>query len=189
MSIQKIQTQTATGTQASFTFSNIPDKYDHLLIYCSTRRDSSSGTGSGSIQLNGDTTTSSGGTYKSSQMSHQSYYTGSPSPTTAAYSYTDRLEMFAAGNSSDTTYSFPGSVIRIFNYKDTNKYKYCMSRSSQFNNGGYSYHIYYQGVWMNTNAITEVKMFPQSGASFIAGSTATLYGVMAGTGGATELIN
>ncbi len=185
MSFYKIQTVTLGSTQASIDFTSIPATYDHLVILCSVRRNSASGTGSGKIEFNGDT--NSTGNYRHFQGGSNGFYTGSPSPSTQMYaSSTTGLEMFNAGNSTDTTNSFPQSTIYIWNYSDINYEKFVNSHGSQMNNSGYSYQTLYAGQWQNTATITSIKMFPTSGASFVAGSSASLYGIkLSGGTGAT----
>lgn len=174
MSFYKIQTITLGSTQSSIEFTNIPSYYDHLVILCNTRRDSASGTGSGQIQFNGDTSSN----YRHLQMASNGYYTGSPSPSTQSYAFnTTKLEMFNCGNSSDTTNSFPQNTIYIWNYADKEYSKFVNSHGSQFNAGGWSYQTMYSGMWQASNTITSIKMFPTSGASFIAGTNASLYGI------------
>lgn len=179
MSFYKIQTITLTSTQASIDFTSIPSTYDHLVILNNTRRNSSSGTGSGSIQFNGDTNTS--GNYRHLQMSANS------NPGTQTYAAaTSYLELFNVGNSTDTANSFPQNTIYIWNYSNTDYVKFANSHGSQFNPGGNSYQTMYAGNWGGTAAITSIKMFPTSGASLIAGSSATLYGIKTSGGtGAT----
>ena len=183
MSFVLIQTTTLSTVQASITFSAIPQTYDHLVVVCNTRRNSASGTGSGSVQFNGDTT-AGGGLYDNMQMSANGYYTGSPAPSNQMYARsTSYFEAFNCGNNTDQANSFPASTIFIWNYKDTNFYKYGGSHGSQFNNAGYSYQTMYAGAWSSTSAINAVRLFPTSGASFEIGSSATLYGIaLAGTG-------
>lgn len=188
MSFYKIQTVTLGSTQSSLDFTNIPQIYDHLVIICNTRRDSSSGTGSGTIQFNGDT----GGNYRNLQMASNGHASGSPAATTQSYGYGTlgftKLEMFNAGNSTDTTNSFPLNTIHIWDYRDNTRLKFVNSHGSQFNTSGYSYQTMYGGWWQVNNAITSIKMFPTSGANLIAGTSASLYGIKT-TGGAGATVS
>lgn len=183
MSLYKIQTTTLGSTQSSIEFTNIPSYFNHLVILLNTRRDSASGTGSGQIQFNGDT----GSFYRHMQMASNGYFSGSPSPSTQAYAFnTTKLEMFNCGNSSDTTNSFPQNTIYIWNYADNKYSKFVNSHGSQFNVSGYSYQTMYSGMWQSNATISSIKLFPTSGASFIAGSSASLYGIKTtGENGAT----
>jgi hypothetical protein len=185
MSFYKIQTVTLGSTQSSIDFTNIPQVYDHLVILCNTRRDSASGTGSGQIQFNSDTNAN----YRHLQMASNGNASGSPSPSTQSYSYnTSRLEMFNCGNSSDTANSFPQNTIYVWNYSDNTNLKFVNSHGSQFNTSGWCYQTMYSGYWQVNNAINSIKMFPTSGASFVAGSTASLYGIKI-TGGAGATVS
>jgi hypothetical protein len=175
MSFYKIQTVTLSSTQASIDFTNIPSYYDHLVILCNTRRDSASGTGSGSLVFNNNT---SNNAYLSLQMSSSGFYSGSPSPSTQMYGFApSKLEMFNCGNSTDTANSFPQNTIYIWNYSNKNYYKFTNSHGSQFNNSGYSYQSMYSGWWQSNETINSIKLISTSGANFIAGSTASLYGI------------
>ncbi len=180
MSFYKIQTITLTSTQASIDFTSIPSTYDHLVIACNVRRNSSSGTGSGSLQFNGDTNTT--GNYRHLLMTANQNAT----PTQSYAAATAYLELFNAANSTDTANSFPQNTIYIWNYANSNYVKFANSHGQQFNISGGSYATMYAGNWGSTATITSIKMFPTSGASFIAGSSATLYGIKTSGGtGAT----
>ena len=70
---------------------------------------------------------------------------------------------------------FGAGVMDILDYKNTNKYK-TLRTLSGYNNistGGLQLN---SGLWQNTNAITSVKIFPQSG-SFQQYSNFALYGI------------
>lgn len=70
---------------------------------------------------------------------------------------------------------FGAGVMDILDYKNTNKYKTLRTLSGYDNNttGGLQLN---SGLWQNTNAITSVKIFPQSG-SFQQYSSFALYGI------------
>ena len=70
---------------------------------------------------------------------------------------------------------FGAGVMDILDYKNTNKYKTLRTLSGYDNNttGGLQLN---SGLWQNTNAITSVKIFPQSG-NFQQYSHFALYGI------------
>lgn len=180
--LQAIQTITLGSTQSNITFSNIPQNFKHLIIMGNTRRDSSSGTGSFSLQFNGDT--DSNGKYSNLQCSASANTStavgGQMYGLTGTSSY-NALEIGNCGNSTDASNAFPCNTITIWNYASSTMRKNAYSHGSQFNPSAYSYQTMYMGWWDSLAPITSVKLYPTSGASFIAGSSVTLYGLAHGS--------
>jgi hypothetical protein len=180
--LKAIQTITLGSTQSNITFNNIPQNFKHLVIMGNTRRDSASGTGSFSLQFNNDTNAT--GRYSDIQCSTSANTStaigGQMYGLTGTSSY-NSLEIGNCGNSTDVANSFPCNTITIFNYSSSTLRKDAYSHGSQFNPNAYSYQTMYAGWWDSLAPITSIKMYPTSGASFVAGSSVTLYGLASGS--------
>lgn len=163
----KIQTYTAGASQATFTFTSIPQTYTELVIVVQ-EPNVASGSNEHGMTVNGDT----GNNYQ-----WAGWYVSGTSRT-----------WFDSGNSGVERIRIGGGVasepthIRIFNYSQTGYYKgvqveYRITSSGIANMG------FLTGVWRNTNAITSVTIDTyggQFGYYFRAGTVATMYGIKAG---------
>jgi hypothetical protein len=93
----------------------------------------------------------------------------------------------ASGQASQTSMYFNGfnvyagatdrptvSIIDILDYKNTNKYKVVLTFAGLDNNGSGESGLY-SGMWMNTNAITSIKLFDN--VNYGEYTKAALYGI------------
>lgn len=78
------------------------------------------------------------------------------------------------GRTGSGTSNFSGNVVDILDYANTNKYKTTRSLFGRDSNGS-GYMMFSSGLWMNTNAITSISLFPQTG-NFTQYSHFALYG-------------
>jgi hypothetical protein len=165
-----IVTTTLTTNSATITFSSLPSTYTDLIIVFNARSatvGSSTGTDGLELQFNSDT----GANYSYTQM----YGNGSSGVSSRSTGTTSA----AIGNipiASNTT--SPGYEIatgNIMNYANSTTYKTVLGRGGPSG----SYTIGRVGLWRNTAAITSVTGMINGGGSFLAGSTATLYGIKA----------
>lgn len=149
--------QKLASTATNFTFSSIPQTYTSLHIVCAFQE---GGGGSNlSMQLNGDTAAHYGYSYIYNNS-------GAPNSSTAQTGQTSSL--VGIGTSGAT-------IIEIPNYSGTtltSTYYTGVSSGPGSNENGST-----GGVWAG-NAVTSVKIFDSAGASFSAGSTCNLYGLM-----------
>lgn len=145
----------SSGGAANVEFTSIPSTYTHLQIraYAQTNRGTYA-TDSYYMQFNGDT----GSNY------NYGWVRGNGS-SAAAYHYSSGQTSAYIESASGTTVSptpFGVAVIDILDYKNTNKYKTIRTLSGTDVNGtvsGYGGFIYLSsGLWMNTNAITSIKL-------------------------------
>jgi hypothetical protein len=152
-----IATQTLSSTQATVTFSSIPQTYTDLVFVCNAPSTSGSIT-IDTLTVNGDT----GSNYSYTRL------TGISSVST------DKV-------ANDTSFggglSYPGFFIEIWNfmnYSNTTTYK------GIFNKSAVTQVLYRTTVnlWRSTNAITSFAITNGNGA-FAIGSTFTLYGIKA----------
>ena len=163
-SYESIATTTVGGGGlSSVTFSSIPATYTHLQI---RGIGSFSGDNESRIQVNGDTA--------SNYAWHQllSNYAGSGSVSASAGA---SVTFIKGAVSYD---QFSPFIFDILDYANTNKYKTIRTLSGTNNNstGTNSYVRFSSGLWMNTNAISSVTIFPVSG-NFAQYSQLALYGI------------
>jgi hypothetical protein len=154
--------QTLSSTSASITFSNIPQKYQDLMIVIYGRL-TISGNGIG-WQFNGD----GSGNYSYTRLGG-----------TGSSTFSDRasnVASFDSGNfpGSDAASGIFGSTIaHILNYANTSTYKTTLTRSaSDINGSGYvQEHI---ALWRSTSGITSISIY---GNNWAAGSSFELFGI------------
>lgn len=156
-----LATQTLGSAAASVTFSSISQAYTDLILIASTKI-TSGGATNDRIQFNGDT----GSNYSTTVL----YGTGS-----AAGSY--RLSNNTSILIDDvTSTNFNVTEIHIQNYSNTTTNKSVILRSSPPDSSVQAN----AGLWRSTSAITSLTIL--AGAStFVAGSTFTIYGILAGS--------
>lgn len=167
-SFESIATFTGTST-SSIEFTNIPGTYTHLQIRFITK-DNRSGTSLNNLNLtvNSDTGSNYTDQYNIGDGSGSVYCAGSTSQTVAS------LGLSPSGTS--TANVFGVGIIDILDYANTNKYKTIRSLHGVDSNGSGS--VRQRGsLWMNTNAITTLKLFPASSGSFDSNSHFALYGI------------
>jgi hypothetical protein len=153
-----------SGGQAALEFTSIPSTFEHLQIRLFVRPTSTSN-GPVFMQLNSDT----GSNYTRHSLR------------------TDGTTVFASGSASQTSMYFNGfntyvsstdhptvSIIDILDYKNTNKYKTVRTLAGLENNGSGEVGLY-SGAWLNTNAITSIKLFDN--VNYGQYTKAALYGI------------
>ena len=156
------------SAQGSITFSSIPQTFTDLVIKISIRSDvAASVTGVTTfIRPNGST---------ASFTSRALYGSGS-----AASSFTSTA--FNINNPSNyTANTFSNSEIYIPNYAGSTN-KSLSTDTLNENNGTTADMAIWAGLWSNTAAITSLSIVPEGG-NFVSGSSATLYGITAGSSG------
>jgi len=158
-----LQRITLTADTTSVTLSSIPQTgYTDLKLVVSAR-----GTGSSQyikVAFNGDTTA---GNYGQKQISGN----GS-SPSSGSFA---RL-IFEVNRSSYTASTFANCEAYIPNYTGS-QYKSYSADSANETNGTTAYMTMCAGIWNNTAAITSVNFTIDTGDSFVAGSSFSLYGI------------
>jgi hypothetical protein len=151
-----------TSTQATITFSSIPQTYTDLIISVSARSDSASNAFY-YMRFNGSSTSFT-----------NTYLEGNGSGTLASGSNFAQI----GGRSqltSETASTFSNGDIYIPNYTSANNKVYSSSNVSE-NNNSVAAMIYIAGLWSNTSAINEIAIAAASG-NFISGSSFYLYGI------------
>jgi hypothetical protein len=159
-----LQVVTVGGSgAASVSFTNIPNTYAHLHLR-SIILNSAAATGDVWIRFNSDT----GNNYKNHYLyGNGGSIFGGPGGRTDV--------MYAAFGGS--TISPGASVMDILDYANTNKNTTIRALMGHERNDGVSGDLALtSGVWLNTNAVTSINIFPNSG-SFAPNARFALYGV------------
>lgn len=151
------------GAASSITFSSIPQNYSDLAIFVSTRINEAGATGEAIyITLNGSTAN----------------FTNRYLQGTGSSVENGQLARYVAGQPAllSTANTFGNGFIHIANYSGgTNKI--ISSDSVSENNGTTAYQVMNVNLWSNTAPITEITLVAGTNDSFVANSSATLYGV------------
>ena len=159
-----------SGGASSITFSALPSGFQHLqirMITSGARSDGNAGPWLVNVEPNGDTGTNA--------AYHDLFGNGA---TASAGGYTSQKVAIGIvnGYSADST-TMCATVVDILDYGSTTKNKTFRTLSGADRNG--AGHIWMQSsVWLNTNAITSLKIVPDSGLTgFRRWTTAALYGI------------
>ena len=158
-----------SATTSSVTFANIPQTgYTDLKIVISARSDS--GETTGVLYFNSDTTHAN---YNATRL------LGEGTSGTSAAS-TNNPYFFYINPSSATSSTFSNIEIYIPNYTSSNPKVLSIDGVTE-NNGGYVIDHLGAGRWTGTAAISSIVVRPYvaGGASFVSGSTISLYGIAA----------
>lgn len=174
--MQLIEHQELASAQSSIVFTDIPDTYTDLMLLVSireSRTDISSSSGpSWTLRFNGLTTN------QSQRSLYASGYTGGVS--TGA----DSLFYMWSNTSADTANTFTNGHIYIPNYTASAAKSFSSEQLAE-NNGNAGGRMS-AGLWNSTAAITSISLHPSTG-NFVQYSSATLYGILAGSDGTTTV--
>ena len=153
-------TVVGSGGTGVVTFNDIPQTYKHLQVRILALNTSIPNGGDIYMRLNGD----SGSNYN------------------AHYLYTNGSSIIAGVNTNTYVYAAfnavtnPGvGITDILDYANTNKYKTTRSLIGNDRNTAGDIALT-SGLWLNTNAITSISIFPSS-SSFAQYSRISLYGI------------
>lgn len=161
----KLATYTVGATsEATVTFSNIPQTYSDLKLIVSARSNRASNTiDNGWIYFNNDTTSTN---YTKRRM----WGDGSTSYSATTYD----LDYYVQGSTA-TASTFSNFEYYIPNYS-AGIYKSYSVDSAQENNAQIAINSFAGGLWSNTSAITSIT-FDLNNGDFVQFSTFTLYGI------------
>ena len=159
------------GGAASAEFTSIPATYTHLQIRGIPK---AAGTANiavnGLVQINSDT----GSNYSRHLLDgngSSATSTGSASQSSIVFSPIPDSNIAGSGS------MFAGFIMDILDYANTNKYKTVRTLSGyDLNNATYGALRFYTGLWMNTNAITSIKLYAD-GVNLAQYSSFALYGI------------
>lgn len=173
MSIVKIQhIKIESGGQASIVFNVIPQSYTDLYLTLSLRSNRSDYADYFDyLKFNGSTTG-----YSNRNLS--TFATDTP------YSATDRVSVIT-GNTA-TSNAFSSAKVYIPDYTSSNQKSYSIDAMTENNSTLYAARIA-AGLWTGTDPITSIEIDPAFGSLLMENSTATLYGITAGSDGVTTV--
>ena len=177
--MQAIETVTVgSGGAASITFSAIPADYTDLKLVISARCDNSNRQDI-FAQFNGVSTA----TYSMRRL----YGEGSGSGQSDSVSNNDNG--FRCGRSTsvnDTASTFASTNIYIPNYSVSGVAKTASAETAEENNATSALQFIWADYWSGTDAIASILLQNLAG-NFVEHSTATLYGILAGSDGTTTV--
>lgn len=153
------------GGAATITFSSVPGNYTDLILYVSARATST--TPDITLNFNGSSSSFTG-RYQQGN--------GSSSSSTTSTTLIGRAPI-----STDTSATFGNLRLFIPNYAGSTNKSFSVETVTEHNNTT-AYQQTFAGLWSNTAAITSITL---NLANFAQYSTAYLYGVLKGSGGAT----
>ena len=165
-SMTKISTVTLSSTAATISFTAIPQIYTDLLIKLSSRTNRSSGVDDDVfITFNGASTT------------YAYRYLRGNGTTTASGNGANRYAAIANSNGGASANTFANADIYIPNYAATVNAKTLSSISVNGSNTTENYLVLMGNRWTTTSAITSIDLTSGTSNSFVAHTTATLYGI------------
>ena len=169
-SFESIATVTATGGEASFTFSSIPSTYKHLQIRGIARTTAAIG---GVAECYWRANADGGANY----AYHRLYGDGTSVVATGIASQTEiQFGPYQAG-SGTTAGTYGSAIIDIVDYASTSKNKtFRILQGLDANTASTNFRVAANsGVWLSTSAISSLTVY--GAAAFAAGSTFALYGI------------
>ena len=165
--------EVGTGGASSITFSSIPQTFTDLVLVLSGRTNRSTVYSDILIKLNSST----------ANFTHRQLY-GTGSSTASWTASAGYLGAISANTSTANTH---GSMsIYIPNYAGATA-KSISADSVSENNATAAQAAIGAILWNSTTAITSVELYPDASASFQEFSSASLYGITAGTDGITTV--
>ena len=162
------------GGAASITFSAIPDTFTDLCILFSGRGASGSDF---EIRFNGSVLNSS---------DRRLYGSGSGAFSSSNVSSPDAIFLGDISDLNDTANTFGNSQIYIPNYAASQAKSVSIDTVSE-HNGTQAFQHIIAGLWNDTAAITSVAIQGRSGSNLVQYSSASLYGITAGSDGTTTV--
>ena len=158
------------STTASIVFDEIPDTFTDLLILFSGRGASGSDF---EIRINGSTVNHS---------DRRLYGSGSTALSSANVGGVDAIFIGDISRDTDTSNTFGNSQIYIPNYRAAQGKSVSVDTVSE-NNATQAFQHIIAGLWNDTAAITSVTIQGRTGSNLVQYSSATLYGITAGSDG------
>lgn len=171
MTYTLIAHQELTSSQASITFSSIPATFTDLVLVTSMRTNRSGFEDSIRISFN-----SSGGTaYSIRRLYGNGSSVASNANTSQAF-----IEPYSVNGNTSVANTFASMQVYIPNYRVSAAKSVSIDLVSE-DNGTSALQSINAALWNDNAAITSIAMVPNTGTSFLTGSSATLYGITAGT--------
>ena len=166
-----IETKTLLSAASIIQFDSIPQSFTDLVVLFSFRGTSTANLAN-SLRLNGDT----GSNYQQRRLYGTSLTSDNLSSTA--------INILGNVSASYTANTFGNGYICLPNYSGNNV-KTLSADTVGENNAADNFLTLVAGFWNNTSPITQIRFFPTSPESFVAGSTVSLYGITKGSDGIT----
>lgn len=168
MSMTFIQHTELTGSQASIVFNSIPQTFTDLYVVFSLRSNSGVTVAKGNFNAVG---------------ADERRLQGSGSGTFTGFNQPGSTIGFATG-SANTANTFSNNVLYIPNYTATGRKSYSGDGVTE-NNATEAFQNIVAGLTTTTSAITTLEIYPDAvqASQWVAGSSATLYGITRGSNG------
>lgn len=171
--MQIIQHQELASSQASITFSSIPQTYTDLYLVCSLRSARATIGDDIVFRFNGDTAANYA--WRALLGSGSSVSSSANGSATLGY-----YGICSASGSTSSTFGSNG--LYIPNYTSSTAKSASVDAVSE-HNGTESYQFLTANRWSGTAAITSITVFSDTGNNFVQYSSATLYGITKGSDG------
>lgn len=172
--LQRIGWSLATTTTNAFSFSNIPQNFQDLMLVVYARGDASGSNNAGiSVYLNGASTTAN---YSTTRLlgNGSGAFSGRSTTSVPTFGLTPAdVVLPSAGNTSGI---FGVATYHILNYANTSTFKTALIRTAGDTNGSGTTTLS-AALWGTTAAITSFAV--ATNGNWVAGSSAALYGVRA----------
>jgi hypothetical protein len=165
-----IEHQELGSTQASITFSSIPQTFTDLYLVLSVRSDGNADIG---IKFNNST----------SNFSNR-YLFGNGSSASSGTVYGNYIG--AAPQNTYTASTFGNFAVYIPNYAGSTAKSYSSDAVSE-NNATTAIQAITAGLWNVTDAINRIDLYQLNGSNLVQYSSATLYGITKGSDGVTTV--
>jgi len=166
--MQLIAHQKLASAAASITFSSIPATFTDLVIQLSLRGSLSDVSSFATVAFNGSTANFT-----------SRFLLGSGSAASSG-SRSDLLLYFVGATATSNTFS--NTQIYVPNYTVSANKSISVDGVNE-NNATASRQEIWAGLWSNTAAITSFTITAGESTNFVSGSSATLYGILAGSDG------
>ncbi len=168
---EHLGTTVLSSSQASVTFtlpSNAATEYKHLQIRFATRNNYNDASADMYMRINGDATASNY-TY------HSLYGTGSIAGSETQLNSPTGARFAQSAGATFTSGVYFAGISDILDFSSSTKNK--VVRTFSGNTGTYNRNWLSSNLWMSTAVITSLTFVTSVGASFIAGSRFSIYGV------------
>ena len=171
-SYESIATTVLGSNTATISFTSIPATYTHLQVRMIARTNRASTVDAMNLRFNG---VSTGSAYAWHDIGSAGTGTAGD-PFAEALASQNEIKFYRATSATAAASIFGGVVIDILDYANTNKYKTVRYLGGQDQNGAGEI-FFGSGLWMNTNAVTQLDITSFTGNSFVQYSSFALYGI------------
>lgn len=161
-----------SGGAASIQFIGIPQTYSHLQLRVIARSSRVSTEDTSWVQFNGD----SGNNYSTHNLDG---YAGLATAVESSGGGNTNNFKYITSGANAASGIFAPAIIDILDYSNTSKFKTTrLFNGLELNDSArYNYVRFASGLWQNTNSITSITMFLNTGPNFAENSQFALYGI------------